>query len=136
MGESITGGCLCEGVRFEIDGPPTEMSECHCRDCQRAYGGGPAYFLCFRNSDFRLVRGVPKAFTIRADSGREVTRFFCSNCGTPAYGTAYGEMCFINAGVLDDPSIYRSEAVLWTRSAQPWHHLPDDVPAFDKESTS
>ena len=31
----LTGGCLCGGVRFEIDEPLVSASYCHCTRCQR-----------------------------------------------------------------------------------------------------
>src|SRR5205814_2998396 len=34
----LTGGCLCGGVRYEIDEPLVVASYCHCTRCQRRTG--------------------------------------------------------------------------------------------------
>jgi len=39
----IEGGCACGAVRFKIAGPMMGAGTCHCVDCQKASGGGPAY---------------------------------------------------------------------------------------------
>ncbi len=39
---TATGGCMCGAVRYECSAAPMFMGNCHCRDCQRASGGGYA----------------------------------------------------------------------------------------------
>ncbi len=39
----------------------------------------------------------------------------------------------MKAGSLDDTSVLEPVAHLWTKRAQPWIHLPDDVPRYDDE---
>ena len=34
----LTGGCLCEGVRFEVSEPLHGALYCHCTRCQRRTG--------------------------------------------------------------------------------------------------
>lgn len=38
--KKICGGCLCERVRFEVDGPFVRASHCHCRSCGSSLFGG------------------------------------------------------------------------------------------------
>ena len=33
-----TGGCLCGGVRYEVDGPLRDVVACHCSQCRRTSG--------------------------------------------------------------------------------------------------
>ena len=35
--------------------------------------------------DVRITHGSPKRYTAKADSGNEITRVFCGECGTPLY---------------------------------------------------
>jgi hypothetical protein len=71
-----TGGCQCGAVRFRAAdvGRP---SLCHCRMCQKAFGGfyGPLVTAL----GLEWTRGRPKHFA----SSNQVRRGFCADCGTP-----------------------------------------------------
>lgn len=74
--DSLTGGCQCGAVRFRV-GRLGRASICHCRMCQKAFGGffGPlvtAYETVW-------TRGAPSYF----QSSDRIRRGFCSACGTP-----------------------------------------------------
>ena len=76
MNRSITGGCQCGAVRYRADGLG-RGSICHCRMCQKAFGGffGPLV----HTRELTWTRGEPKWFR----SSNKVRRGFCANCGTP-----------------------------------------------------
>jgi hypothetical protein len=65
------------------------------------------------------------------DSGNTVESSFCQSCGSPLYKTSSGfpDFVFFHAATLDDPSQYRPQSVVWTRSRQPWDHLDPSLPA-------
>lgn len=74
-----TGGCQCGAIRFRAEGTLGEASVCHCRMCQKAFGGFYAPFVWVRETVFTWTRGAPKYF----QSSNVVTRGFCASCGTP-----------------------------------------------------
>ena len=39
-GEVLEGGCLCGAIRYRIAGPSLFVSQCCCKDCQKATGTG------------------------------------------------------------------------------------------------
>ncbi len=127
-----TGGCLCGAVRYEAAGEPIFALQCHCRDCQRA--SGTAYVAAMRlpASGFRITQGMPKRFVSKADSGNEVTRAFCGDCGSPLYiqVSSRPDIVGLRVGTLDDPSGFRPEADIFTRSAQPWDYMNPDLPKY------
>ena len=41
MSETLSGGCLCGDVRYEVRGTPVHVFHCHCSMCRRA--GGTAF---------------------------------------------------------------------------------------------
>ena len=76
---SHSGGCQCGAVRFHIEGQPGDASVCHCRMCQKAFGGFYAPLVSTRGTKLTWTRGTLKYF----QSSNFVKRGFCENCGTP-----------------------------------------------------
>lgn len=130
-----TGGCLCGAVRFEVTGEPHVAGACYCRDCQYTSGGGAAYGEMYPADAVSVTRGELRDYVSRAESGSDVHRLFCPACGTHliSYNSANQRFRAIKPGTLDDPSGFRSQGSLWTRSAQPWHRMPDDVPSWETQ---
>ncbi len=131
---TMTGGCYCKAVRFEIDGDPMMKAQCHCRECQYFSGGQPNFFFAIRKDQLRFLSGEDHlaSFT-RTDIPDPVTRQFCKTCGTPLWslsGKLPGAL-IPKAGVLDDPgSLGQPSVILQTADAQPFHHLPGGLPSF------
>jgi len=82
---------------------------------------------------FRIVRGTPKRYVASADSGNDVTRVFCGDCGTPLYVQVSTRLDIVGVRVctFDDPAWFQPEANIFFKSAQPWDHRDPDVPAFE-----
>jgi hypothetical protein len=130
----ITGGCLCGAVRYESGGPALMALRCHCRDCQYLSGGEPADALVVPSASLRRVKGEDRSYWAHADSGTRVFRSFCAQCGTPLFAgnTAHPEAIAIKLGSLDEPSKYPPTSHIWTASAQSWHYIDPQQPAFER----
>ena len=128
-----TGGCLCGAVRYESEGDPLFSLQCHCRDCQKS--SGTAYIAAMRvpADGFRVTKGAPKRYLAQADSGNEITRAFCGDCGSPLYVqvSTRPDIIGLRVGTLDHPSEFRPEADIFVKSAQPWEHLNPALPKYD-----
>ena len=94
-----TGGCQCGAIRFRAEGEINRASICHCRMCQKAFGGYYAPLVSVREVDFQWTRGERKIFR----SSNVVSRGFCGDCGTPLTYEAPDGIA-IAAGAFDDPS--------------------------------
>lgn len=127
-----TGGCLCGGIRYESAGEPVFALQCHCRDCQRQ--SGSAYIAAVRlpAAEFRIIKGVPKSYIAKADSGNEITRVFCPDCGSPLYVqvSTRPDLVGIRVASFDDPSWFRAEADIFVKSAQPWDYMDPHIPKY------
>jgi hypothetical protein len=136
MSQTWNGGCLCGAVRYraEVD-DPTSMS-CYCRDCQRATGSACATF--FGVSLQKLgIQGPVRGYAKAGDSGREVKRFFCSECGSPLYSVVevVPGMAWVKTGTLDDPNVVAPKINIWTRSRSTWAPIDPKLPAFETGPT-
>jgi hypothetical protein len=131
----MNGGCACGAIRYEAIGEPVVAFACHCTDCQRANGGGPAHEVIMPTAGFRLMRGFPRVNWIQAESGNQLGRSFCGACGTPVFVELKNrpELRAINAGSLDDPSQFAPAMHIWTRSALPWHQINATLPCHAKQ---
>lgn len=78
-GETRTGGCQCGAVRFRIHGQLGRPSICHCRMCQKAFGGFFGPLVSAPKDGVEWTRGEPKYF----QSSVNIDRGFCDGCGTP-----------------------------------------------------
>ncbi len=133
----LTGGCQCGAVRFRaarLGG----AAICHCRMCQKAFGGffGPlvtAYGV-------EWTRGRPGWFR----SSDRAERGFCPACGTPlAYHTDGDDASFeLAIGAFDDPTVAAPARQVNARGRLPFfehlHELPTrpygaapDIDAFN-----
>jgi hypothetical protein len=129
----IEGGCYCGEIRYESTGEPEAAIQCHCRECQYITGGNPNVIMIVPMNSFRFVKGEPKSFT-RDDLERPVTRLFCDNCGT-AIGTrspARPDSMIIKVGTMDDPGVFEAKAAIFTIDKQPFHHIPEGLPTFER----
>lgn len=97
---SATGGCLCGGVRYEVDGPLRGVVICHCRRCRRTHGHAAAYTAC-ASADLVLLAAGGLCW-YDADSR---ARGFCGHCGASVFWHQDGsDRTSIAAGTLDEPT--------------------------------
>jgi len=95
--KSITGGCQCGAIRYSASSLG-RASICHCRMCQKAFGGfyGPLVTV----PGLKWTRGTPATYA----SSNKIKRGFCSDCGTPLTYDWGGDV-EISIGSLDQPKI-------------------------------
>ncbi len=128
----MTGGCLCGGLRYVIEGAPSFAGYCCCADCRKASGSG---FVGFMGVDAGRVRfsGEARAFASPAAGGRVAVRNFCPVCGGLVYGGTIGVDGFhtVYAGSLDDAAGFRPTMAIFLRDKPEWVVLPEGLVLFD-----
>jgi hypothetical protein len=128
----LQGGCLCGAIRYALRGPALFVSQCCCKDCQKATGTGHTTIVGVRREQLQIQQGSPKTYTSRGDSGGDVVRHFCGDCGGRLYtsGTLPGEVVMVQAGSLDDPNRISPESVVYVKDALAWDRFDDALPRF------
>jgi hypothetical protein len=129
----LTGGCLCGRVRYTVRGEPAFSGLCHCRNCQRYTGSAFEPVVAFPSESISL-EGELKTYNDTGDSGKQVRRRFCPNCGSGvvAEGDIMPGITLVLAGTLDDPSAFTPAMEIYCSSAQPWVHAGGERQRFDK----
>lgn len=127
---SITGGCLCEKVRYSCS-EEAGGGHCHCLDCQKASGTGHCSHMIVPEAGF-TVTGEVKFFDKPADSGNMVSRGFCPACGSAIYSTNAGMpgLIFVRASSLDDPEHFKPQMRVYTDRAASWDLMDPSLPGF------
>ena len=129
-----TGSCLCEAVKYRVEGEPLRTAQCHCDDCRRATGSTFATNVFFNLESLTVIQGSTKSFEHTADSGNTMTKEFCSICGTQLFGYSSGRpgIKSIKIGTIDDIGNIRPEVEVFTSKALPFTQHTEFTRKFDK----
>jgi len=130
----IDGGCYCGAVRYSAEGDALFSGQCHCRECQYIAGGGPNLVMGMPEAGFKYTKGAPKKFK-RPDLADPVTREFCGECGTHLLTrtSRVPGSVLLKIGTYDDPKLFTGpQMVIYTIDKQPFHHVPEGVPTFER----
>jgi len=124
------GSCLCQGVRYRIDGELGEFGYCHCTSCRKASGSAHGANSPVDRARFHVIAGE----TLREyESSPGKLRAFCGQCGCPiyAYLTTSPDVLRIRLGSLDTPFDMRPRAHTWVSDKASWEPLEDGLPQFE-----
>src|SRR5208282_947806 len=80
MSPSLTGGCNCGAVRFEITEPLFGARYCHCTRCQRRTGTATSASAAVVPGSFRIVSGEAALKAWKPADGHG--KWFCGEFGS------------------------------------------------------
>jgi len=131
MTEIHKGGCLCGAVRYEIKGELKNPMLCHCKDCQKQSGSAVSTIIGVAKTDI-TINGTVKTLQTHADSGRDIDRQFCPECGSPLFSMSavIPDMIFVKVGTFDETSWFKPQINIWAGSAQEWYPLNSEIMSF------
>ncbi len=126
MTPTISGGCLCGSVRYEVSGSLRDIVACHCEQCRRSSGHFVAATAC-RRVHFRLLQQDSLQWYSAVPGFR---RGFCNICGSSLFFEETGkERVSIAAGSLDQPQGLKIAAHIFTAEAGDYYAIEAGVPA-------
>ncbi len=113
------------------------VSACYCTFCQRRTGGAFSIHAFFDQENLESTTEGLGVYEQRSDESNNWLRLhFCKRCATTVMLTLekFPELRLITGGTFDDPNWIKIDRHVWTRSAQHWVILPQDVDCFEKSS--
>jgi hypothetical protein len=120
---NLDGSCLCGQVTYGCAADALATAVCHCTECQKQTGTAFSVIVAVPRDAFHVEGESLASFTtVGTDTGKEVARQFCRECGSPIVSFSDGlpELALIKAGTLEDTSWLEPTMDVWCDSAQPW----------------
>ena len=127
-----TASCSCGQLKITVEGEPIRISMCHCLDCQRRTGsvfGAQAWFPREKTE----IEGAASRFLRTADSGNQITYFFCATCGATVYyePDAWADATAVPIGAFADPDFPAPRVSVYEARKHSWVSTPEDAEHFD-----
>ena len=123
--DTVTGGCLCGAVRYELQGRLRGVVNCHCGQCRRTHGHFSANTAV--KLDQLVLHQLAGLKWFR--SSDEARRGFCQQCGASLFWAPMdGNYIAVAAGSLDQPSGLETVAHIHTADLADYYRIDDDLP--------
>lgn len=122
----VTGGCLCQAVRYEADANLCGAFYCHCKTCQKTSGAPAEVGVMVKPGTLKFSKADPKYF----QSSPIGSRGFCQHCGSRLTWISpdRADWTVIFAGSLDQPERVVPTEHLSVESQLPWYEIADNLP--------
>jgi hypothetical protein len=129
---TLTGGCLCGAVKYEVVGEATRFFHCHCSRCRRATGTGHASNLFLQPATLSWRTGEEHVRTFKVPEAKRFTNQFCAICGgrLPRQ-PANTDTVILPAGSLDGEPPILPQARIFAGSRAAWSCSADEVPSYE-----
>ncbi|MBP0109918.1 MULTISPECIES: GFA family protein [Bradyrhizobium] len=127
---TITGGCHCGAIRYEVQGDAMVHALCHCRDC-RLHAGAPVVgWTMYAEGAVKVTKGEPKVYR----SSEHVRRHFCADCGTGLFyfNASMPGIVDIQSATYDDPEAVPVTMQIQVAERLRWMKRAHELPAFDR----
>lgn len=131
MSKTLSGGCQCGAVRYEVSGDPAHVALCHCTDCRKSAGAPMVSRAAFQEDQFRLTAGAPSTF----NSSGTAMRSFCPTCGSGLYyrnAEYLPGIVDVQSATLDDPDALPPQVHIQTAERLRWMDGAEALPAFER----
>jgi hypothetical protein len=130
MTETLSGGCLCGDVRYELRGTPVHVFHCHCSMCRRAGGTAFQTWAGLDADTLTIAQGSTESYASSSFAVRE----FCPRCGGQLFWRYTNDETppvWVAVGTLDHPERMTPERHVHAADRVPWLHMADGLPDSD-----
>jgi hypothetical protein len=128
----LSGSCLCDSVRYTIEGEVLAFNHCHCSRCRKATGTGHASNIILKPSSVEWPAGEDLLTQYKVPEAKRFATVFCRRCGSLMPRIVPDmSLAVIAAGTLDhDPGI-EPERHIFEGSRAEWSCSDDGLPSFE-----
>ena len=127
------GGCLCGVTRYTVTGDPVRVLYCHCNDCKKQTSAPYSVIASYAKEQVTLESSeFLKTHHSVGDSGGEVKRSFCGQCGSPIFSQieALPDVVIIKAGSFDDASWLKPTMEIYTKDKLDCAQIDPSIVSF------
>ncbi|KAK2809606.1 hypothetical protein FQN50_003660 [Emmonsiellopsis sp. PD_5] len=136
--QTCHGACLCEGVRFTVEGQAENVFMCYCKDCIKNAGAPYQILGKFNKEQVKVHSGdelVGTWVVKETTSGIEKHNVFCNRCGCTLWIIPMihkGEKFILRTALLEDGlEIFKPEAEFFASLRPSYLEAPKGVKSFD-----
>ncbi|HEY1080435.1 MAG TPA: GFA family protein [Bdellovibrio sp.] len=132
MDKKHSGSCLCEQIKFSVDGDFVSFFLCHCKHCQKDTGSAHAANLFATSAKLNWLSGEDKIKTYNLPNTRH-TKSFCQECGAAVPNLQMdGKLLVVPAGSLNTEVTIKPTAHIFCSSRASWEDSLPAAPKFEK----
>lgn len=132
MNNKHPGSCLCDAVKFEVEGNFESFFLCHCKHCQKDTGSAHAANLFSSTASLKWISGKDKVKTFTLPNTRH-TKSFCQECGSALPSLQMeGKLVVVPAGSLNCEISISPTAHIFCSSKASWTNGLESVHKFEK----
>ena len=129
--ETVSGGCFCGTVQFEISLPTLFCGHCHCSMCRQPHGASFVTWVGLHPSQLRITAGESELKIFK--SSEQGRRQFCSHCGSQLFcwhedADGSSKLIDVTLASLNGPIDRLPEAHYYYDSRAEWTEVSDDLP--------
>ena len=128
---TISGGCHCGAVRYEVQGEALTHALCHCTDCRKSAGAPMVAWTMYPAQAVKVTKGEPKIYH-SSENGR---RHFCADCGTGVFYTnavVLPGIIDIQSATYDNPDAVAPQAHIQVAEQIEWMKQAHGLPTFER----
>ena len=131
---SITGGCFCRAVTYEVSGNLRDARSCHCSRCRKAFSAQASAYALVDPTEFSWLTGENLLTSYIGENGTGLK--FCSKCGSTLCGIVDGSVHGVTLGCVNgDPEI-EIRRHIFVGSKATWEVMPEGVATFEEGPSS
>ena len=125
---ALSGGCVCNTIRYRLLTAPLYCYACHCMDCQKQTGSAFYLSLNIELYNIQILSPTKPSFLSREVKPGLVDRYAeCPQCHVQLWASNHlGEAVVeLRVGTLDFPSLMEPDIHIHVESKLDWVTLPE-----------